>query len=52
MPQMMPLSWLMLFFMFSLTFLLFNVVNYYSHIHKNVNPTKKTIKVNSMNWKW
>nr|AVN68156.1 ATP synthase F0 subunit 8 [Ectoneura hanitschi] len=32
MPQMMPLSWLLLFMFFSFVFLLFSFMNYYSMI--------------------
>nr|AVN67604.1 ATP synthase F0 subunit 8 [Asiablatta kyotensis] len=32
MPQMMPLSWLLLYLFFCLMQLLFNFMNYYSHI--------------------
>nr|ALO77162.1 ATP synthase F0 subunit 8 [Phloiophilus edwardsi] len=51
MPQMMPLNWLMLFIMFTLTFLLLNSMNYYmfNYINKNTDNYKLTIK---NNWKW
>nr|YP_010713871.1 ATP synthase F0 subunit 8 [Glyphocrangon regalis]WDD39091.1 ATP synthase F0 subunit 8 [Glyphocrangon regalis] len=52
MPQMMPLLWLNLFFMFSLTFFLFLMLNYFmkSPIKTKfiINPT---MKLNST-WKW
>nr|URX53385.1 ATP synthase F0 subunit 8 [Incisitermes cf. incisus] len=52
MPQMMPLSWLMLFFMFSTTMVLFATMNYYMMISKP-NPMKKSgIMTKMMNWKW
>nr|YP_010447337.1 ATP synthase F0 subunit 8 [Piophila casei]UFY98538.1 ATP synthase F0 subunit 8 [Piophila megastigmata]UFY98551.1 ATP synthase F0 subunit 8 [Piophila megastigmata]UTN43257.1 ATP synthase F0 subunit 8 [Piophila casei] len=53
MPQMAPIGWLSLFIIFSVTFLLFSVMNYYSVIPlapKSSSLTEKT--TNSMNWKW
>nr|UQJ75082.1 ATP synthase F0 subunit 8 [Incisitermes schwarzi] len=52
MPQMMPLSWLTLFLMFSATLILFAMMNYYMTIPKTEAATKKTILMKSMNWKW
>nr|AVN68295.1 ATP synthase F0 subunit 8 [Lamproblatta albipalpus] len=51
MPQMMPLSWLMLMVFFSMTFMLFNFMNYFQMMPK---PKKKEIKIlsNLMPWKW
>nr|QHN56420.1 ATP synthase F0 subunit 8 [Dohrniphora cornuta] len=52
MPQMAPISWLLLFIVFSITFILFNIMNYYSFIYKpeSSETTKKSFK--SFNWKW
>nr|YP_009236439.1 ATP synthase F0 subunit 8 [Muscina levida]AMH85737.1 ATP synthase F0 subunit 8 [Muscina levida]QNE85671.1 ATP synthase F0 subunit 8 [Muscina levida] len=53
MPQMAPINWLSLFIIFSMSFLLFNIMNYYLYIPKM--PKSKLInsnKFNSMNWKW
>nr|AVN67756.1 ATP synthase F0 subunit 8 [Neostylopyga rhombifolia]WAX39353.1 ATP synthase F0 subunit 8 [Neostylopyga rhombifolia] len=52
MPQMMPLSWLMLFMFFSMMFLLFNIMNYFSHNPMKIFGEKKMINMKSMNWKW
>nr|UQJ75251.1 ATP synthase F0 subunit 8 [Paraneotermes simplicicornis] len=52
MPQMMPLSWLTLFIMFSMTLMMFTVMNYYNHIPKTESASKKMIKTKSMDWKW
>nr|YP_009745909.1 ATP synthase F0 subunit 8 [Sciara ruficauda]QIH95754.1 ATP synthase F0 subunit 8 [Sciara ruficauda] len=52
MPQMAPINWLSLFFLFSLTFILFNIMNFFSlNLNKSLN---KTLKMNKsfMNWKW
>nr|QVL29333.1 ATP synthase F0 subunit 8 [Ceratitis punctata] len=53
MPQMAPIGWLSLFIVFSLTFILFSMMNYYSMIPQS--PKSKISKqsfYNSMNWKW
>nr|QKD74989.1 ATP synthase F0 subunit 8 [Suillia sp. HeleYD1] len=53
MPQMAPIGWLSLFIIFSITFVLFNVMNYYSVLPtapKSQNVQKTSSK--SMSWKW
>nr|URX53710.1 ATP synthase F0 subunit 8 [Kalotermitidae sp. 2 AB-2022a] len=52
MPQMMPLSWLMLFIMFSTTLTLFAAMNYYTNIQKTSTNPKKSTTTKKMNWKW
>nr|URX54490.1 ATP synthase F0 subunit 8 [Glyptotermes sp. 18 AB-2022a] len=52
MPQMMPLSWLTLFIMFSMTLILFTSMNYYSHNPKSKTAKKSEKKMTTMNWKW
>nr|UGN61774.1 ATP synthase F0 subunit 8 [Cryptocercus sp. 2 ZQW-2021c] len=52
MPQMMPMSWTILFLFFSATFMLFNFMNYFMY-----NPTKKKmmekkIQIMEKIWKW
>uniref|UniRef100_UPI0030021CCB ATP synthase F0 subunit 8 n=1 Tax=Tachina sobria TaxID=3118448 RepID=UPI0030021CCB len=54
MPQMAPIGWLSLFIIFSITFMIFNMMNYFSFIPmmpklKFLNKNKIS---NSMNWKW
>nr|YP_009073572.1 ATP synthase F0 subunit 8 [Aeolesthes oenochrous]BAP59122.1 ATP synthase F0 subunit 8 [Aeolesthes oenochrous] len=51
MPQMAPLNWLILFMFFTIIFILFNTVNYYSFMYnvKQKIPIKNTVK---FNWKW
>nr|YP_010620944.1 ATP synthase F0 subunit 8 [Catara rugosicollis]WAX39288.1 ATP synthase F0 subunit 8 [Catara rugosicollis] len=52
MPQMMPLSWMILFIFFSIMYMLFNFINYYSYIpSKNLN-NKESINIKMLNWKW
>nr|AND96632.1 ATP synthase F0 subunit 8 [Drepanocerus kirbyi] len=51
MPQMAPINWLMLMIYFSIIFMMFNSMNYYSFNYtiKSINTFKKIMKVN---WKW
>nr|YP_009995249.1 ATP synthase F0 subunit 8 [Ochthebius puncticollis]QNP09639.1 ATP synthase F0 subunit 8 [Ochthebius puncticollis] len=52
MPQMAPMNWLILFMNFTMIFLMFNSINYFSfkyEIMKNKN-NMKIIKL--INWKW
>nr|ATN41155.1 ATP synthase F0 subunit 8 [Diptera sp. 59 LC-2017] len=53
MPQMAPINWLFLFILFSMVFLLFNILNYYSILPMSPKSLSfKKIKTNSLNWKW
>nr|AMH85373.1 ATP synthase F0 subunit 8 [Winthemia rufopicta] len=54
MPQMAPIGWLSLFIIFFMTFMIFNMMNYYLY-----NPSMpksslvyKNKLMNSLNWKW
>nr|UFR82815.1 ATP synthase F0 subunit 8 [Dicronorhina derbyana] len=51
MPQMAPLNWLVLFIIFCITFILFNVLNYYCFIYpiKSISTKKMPKKIS---WKW
>nr|YP_010411420.1 ATP synthase F0 subunit 8 [Coraebus cloueti]URN73066.1 ATP synthase F0 subunit 8 [Coraebus cloueti] len=52
MPQMAPLSWTMLYIMFSLTFMMFLVMNFYQ-MPAPAQPMNKTNKMSMLiNWKW
>nr|YP_009350614.1 ATP synthase F0 subunit 8 [Labritermes buttelreepeni]AQP27464.1 ATP synthase F0 subunit 8 [Labritermes buttelreepeni] len=52
MPQMMPMEWMMLYAMFLMTFLMFNIMNYFSQSpSKQMNP-KNHITIKKTNWKW
>nr|AFP16875.1 ATP synthase F0 subunit 8 [Phalacridae sp. BMNH 840198] len=46
-----PLSWLTLYMLFTIIFLLFNVMNYYSFLYSIQHSTFKKKKI-SLNWKW
>nr|QVL28713.1 ATP synthase F0 subunit 8 [Eristalinus sp.] len=53
MPQMAPINWLSLFLLFSMIFILFNMMNYFIYLPSM--PKSKTsskIITKSMNWKW
>nr|YP_009689659.1 ATP synthase F0 subunit 8 [Runchomyia reversa]QEE94388.1 ATP synthase F0 subunit 8 [Runchomyia reversa] len=53
MPQMAPISWLTLFFIFSFTLILFNVKTYYCNIPSL--PKFTQLKMSSkkdLTWKW
>nr|YP_009379001.1 ATP synthase F0 subunit 8 [Pachycerina decemlineata]ARI44215.1 ATP synthase F0 subunit 8 [Pachycerina decemlineata] len=53
MPQMAPIGWLSLFIIFTITFILFNMMNYYSILPSSPKSLQtKLIKSNSLNWKW
>nr|WGO57902.1 ATP synthase F0 subunit 8 [Cyrtonotula longialata] len=51
MPQMMPLSWLTLYFFFISMLLIFSFINYYSFIPSSTIYSKSTFH-KSLNWKW
>nr|ULR86964.1 ATP synthase F0 subunit 8 [Macquartia sp. 2 HNL-2022a] len=53
MPQMAPINWLSLFIIFSMTFIMFNIMNYF--LYSPSSPKFNLIKnklTNSLNWKW
>nr|ASY97966.1 ATP synthase F0 subunit 8 [Spilomantis occipitalis] len=52
MPQMMPLNWLSLFMFFSITLLMFNVMNYYMSMNKLTSKSSIKLMVKTLNWKW
>nr|YP_009058479.1 ATP synthase F0 subunit 8 [Scathophaga stercoraria]AIL95201.1 ATP synthase F0 subunit 8 [Scathophaga stercoraria]UJG45478.1 ATP synthase F0 subunit 8 [Scathophaga stercoraria] len=54
MPQMAPIGWLSLFIIFSIAFVIFNMMNYYSFIPSmpKSNLINKNQQMNSLNWKW
>nr|UFR82906.1 ATP synthase F0 subunit 8 [Protaetia speciosa jousselini] len=51
MPQMSPLSWLILFLIFCLTFILFNILNYYCFLYPVKTASTKP-KTQTISWKW
>nr|URH16700.1 ATP synthase F0 subunit 8 [Subulitermes sp. 1-1 SH-2021a] len=52
MPQMMPMEWTLLYITFLMTFLMFNIMNYFSQSPNKHTSTKKYINIHKTNWKW
>nr|YP_009240889.1 ATP synthase F0 subunit 8 [Simulium aureohirtum]AKN23376.1 ATP synthase F0 subunit 8 [Simulium aureohirtum] len=56
MPQMAPISWLTLFILFTVIFILFNIMNYFCIVFTPSSDSKKEGKTQltppSLNWKW
>nr|URX53632.1 ATP synthase F0 subunit 8 [Bifiditermes sp. 2 AB-2022a] len=52
MPQMMPMSWTLLFITFSSTLITIAVTNYFTSTLKPEKTSKKTLQKNFTNWKW
>nr|WHE42550.1 ATP synthase F0 subunit 8 [Habroloma sp.] len=52
MPQMAPLSWTLLFIMFSMVMILFMILNYYNINYAPKYLIKKEYKKHLINWKW
>nr|YP_010875373.1 ATP synthase F0 subunit 8 [Balta curvirostris]WGW15120.1 ATP synthase F0 subunit 8 [Balta curvirostris] len=51
MPQMMPMSWIILYTLFMIIFMMFNMINYYNIITMKKNESI-TLKLKVLNWKW
>nr|YP_010598411.1 ATP synthase F0 subunit 8 [Deroplatys truncata]UIX55355.1 ATP synthase F0 subunit 8 [Deroplatys truncata] len=51
MPQMMPLNWLILFYIFSTSLIFFNVMNFFMFSHK-IPLTSNKILLKTLIWKW
>nr|QXT45698.1 ATP synthase F0 subunit 8 [Cinygmina sp. 2 CLS53BF04] len=52
MPQMAPLSWLTLFTVFSLTLILFCIMNYFLTSPNAPESMSSHFKTHPFNWKW
>nr|QTO35950.1 ATP synthase subunit 8 [Spodoptera picta] len=53
MPQMMPINWLISFFLFVFIYMIFNVMNYYIFNKKSLKLNKNmNLKLKNFNWKW
>nr|YP_010446949.1 ATP synthase F0 subunit 8 [Chyliza bambusae]UTM10314.1 ATP synthase F0 subunit 8 [Chyliza bambusae] len=52
MPQMSPINWLSLFILFSLTFMLFNMMNYFLIIPSSSQSKTSSKSTKSLVWKW
>nr|ALO77175.1 ATP synthase F0 subunit 8 [Carpelimus sp. CAR01] len=51
MPQMAPLNWLTLFFIFIMIFMMFNTLNYFNFFYLPL-KTKQMKNKFYYNWKW
>nr|YP_009351147.1 ATP synthase F0 subunit 8 [Amalotermes phaeocephalus]AIY61818.1 ATP synthase F0 subunit 8 [Amalotermes phaeocephalus]AQP28699.1 ATP synthase F0 subunit 8 [Amalotermes phaeocephalus]QXT44144.1 ATP synthase F0 subunit 8 [Amalotermes phaeocephalus] len=52
MPQMMPMEWTLLYITFLMTFLMFNIMNYFTQPPTLQTTTKKSISIHKNIWKW
>nr|QXT44274.1 ATP synthase F0 subunit 8 [Amicotermes ivorensis] len=52
MPQMMPMEWTLLYLTFLMTFLMFNIMNYFMQGARQELKTKKPVHINKTSWKW
>nr|YP_010725856.1 ATP synthase F0 subunit 8 [Asiagomphus septimus]WDY83458.1 ATP synthase F0 subunit 8 [Asiagomphus septimus] len=53
MPQMAPMSWVLLFLFFTIMLIMFNMMNYYLFIPKIEScKTSAASKIMNMAWKW
>nr|YP_009406995.1 ATP synthase F0 subunit 8 [Typhlopatsa pauliani]ASA39531.1 ATP synthase F0 subunit 8 [Typhlopatsa pauliani] len=52
MPQMSPLLWFNLFIFFSVTFMLFFIINYFLPPFTKTNLPTKMSKMKKLSWKW
>nr|QJD07236.1 ATP synthase F0 subunit 8 [Choroterpides apiculata (nomen nudum)] len=53
MPQMAPLSWIILYFLFSFTLIIFSSLNFFNYKTNPLNSSsQKIFNTNSLNWKW
>nr|YP_009454588.1 ATP synthase F0 subunit 8 [Atrocalopteryx melli]AUG33610.1 ATP synthase F0 subunit 8 [Atrocalopteryx melli] len=52
MPQMAPMSWLMLFTLFSINMLVVATINYYLYNPTMENSTMSMSLTRKMGWKW
>nr|YP_665515.1 ATP synthase F0 subunit 8 [Campodea fragilis]ABF49565.1 ATP synthase F0 subunit 8 [Campodea fragilis] len=51
MPQMMPLNWLLLFLLFTLSWIMFSIKIYFS-VKNYSSSSYSKINSNKMNWSW
>nr|ABB90921.1 ATP synthase F0 subunit 8 [Grylloblatta sculleni] len=52
MPQMAPLSWLILFVFFLMILMLFNMMNYFCSLPLLNKSEQSKIKTKNLNWMW
>nr|YP_010385116.1 ATP synthase F0 subunit 8 [Cordulegaster boltonii]UPL65126.1 ATP synthase F0 subunit 8 [Cordulegaster boltonii] len=54
MPQMAPISWVILFLFFSITLILFNILNFYLSTPdlSNIKKIDSEHSIKNISWKW
>nr|YP_009164770.1 ATP synthase F0 subunit 8 [Nevromus exterior]AKA94248.1 ATP synthase F0 subunit 8 [Nevromus exterior] len=52
MPQMAPINWLLLFIIFSITLIIFNMMNYFIYMPSSPTSENMNFKKSYLNWKW
>nr|AWN56386.1 ATP synthase F0 subunit 8 [Selenophorus alternans]AWN56425.1 ATP synthase F0 subunit 8 [Tetracha sp. DPP-2018] len=52
MPQMAPMNWILLYLMFSITFIMINFLNYYICMMDSPLTQNKIMTQKTLNWKW
>nr|AQP29541.1 ATP synthase F0 subunit 8 [Angularitermes nasutissimus] len=52
MPQMMPMEWTLLYITFLVTFLMFNILNYFNQLANKQTMIKSPINKHKPIWKW
>nr|UFZ12816.1 ATP synthase F0 subunit 8 [Acanthacorydalis sinensis] len=52
MPQMAPINWLILFLLFSIIMIMFNIMNYFIYSASLPKESITNLKLNSLIWKW
>nr|AIW64767.1 ATP synthase F0 subunit 8 [Pielomastax soochowensis] len=52
MPQMSPLMWSPMLILFSILFIMFNLMNYFSFKNKKIKEMMHLNKNLPLNWKW
>nr|YP_010462973.1 ATP synthase F0 subunit 8 [Epeorus alexandri]UUJ36852.1 ATP synthase F0 subunit 8 [Epeorus alexandri] len=52
MPQMAPLSWLLLFIVFSCTLVLFSIMNYFINLPSTPRSSVSQFSAQPLTWKW
>nr|YP_010240539.1 ATP synthase F0 subunit 8 [Nothybus sumatranus]QQV73781.1 ATP synthase F0 subunit 8 [Syneches medoganus]QTF87880.1 ATP synthase F0 subunit 8 [Nothybus sumatranus] len=52
MPQMSPINWLFLFMVFSLIFIMFNIMNFYAFLPPSPKSSQTKKSVKPLIWKW
>nr|AXS65973.1 ATP synthase F0 subunit 8 [Curculionoidea sp. 22 KM-2017] len=52
MPQMAPLNWLTLYFLFFMLLMIMIIMNYFTFLYEPINHLNKKSMKHTINWKW